>query len=177
MTTALLVIDFQNGLVATDPLPGDATNFAENVRLLTQRARAAQVPVVFVQHEDEELVPGSTAWAIADAANAQAGDYRVGKRTPDSYLNTELGEILAKHAVTHVVICGYATEFCVDTTTRRSAANGFTVTLAADAHTTHDKHHATAATIREHHNQTLSSMRSFGPRISAVRTADIVFEA
>lgn len=175
MTTALLVIDFQKGLVATHPLPGDAATISANVRLLTARARAARVPVVFIQHEDEELVPGSDAWKIADAVDAQASDYFVSKRTPDSFLNTALGATLAEHAIQHVVICGYATEFCVDTTTRRAAANGFTVTLAADAHTTHDKPHATAAKIREHHNHTLSSMRSFGPRIRAVETADIAF--
>jgi nicotinamidase-related amidase len=175
MTTALLVIDFQKGLVATDPLPGDAAAISANVRQLTERARAARVPVVFIQHEDEELVAGSEAWKIADTAQAQSSDHFVSKRTPDSFLNTPLGALLEQHAIKHVVICGYATEFCVDTTTRRAAANGFTVTLAADAHTTHDKSHATAATIREHHNQTLSSMRSFGPRISAVRTADITF--
>ncbi|WP_027820145.1 cysteine hydrolase family protein [Paraburkholderia bannensis] len=176
MTTALLVIDFQKGLVATDPLPGDAAAISANVSQLTQRARAAKVPVVFVQHEDAELVPGSNPWKVADAAHAQASDYFVSKRTPDSFLNTALGAILAEHAIQHVVICGYATEFCVDTTTRRAAANGLTVTLAADAHTTHDKPHATAASIREHHNRTLSSMRSFGPRIHAVLTADIAFQ-
>lgn len=175
MTIALLVIDFQKGLVATDPLPGDAASVSANVRELTQRARAARVPVIFVQHEDDTLVPGSEAWQIADAAQAQDRDYFVSKRTPDSYLNTALGATLAQLAIQHVVICGYASEFCVDTTTRRAAANGFTVTLVADAHTTHDKPHATAAMIREHHNQTLSSMRSFGPRITAVRTADITF--
>jgi hypothetical protein len=60
---------------------------------------------------------------------------------------------------------------------RRAAANGYTVTIAADAYTTHDKHHASVATIREHHNQTLSNSGSFGPRIAAVRTAAILFAA
>lgn len=101
----------------------------------------------------------------------------VGKRTPDSFLNTELGSILEQHDVKHVVVCGYASEFCVDTTVRRAAANGYSVTLAADAHTTHDKPHAIAATIREHHNQTLSNIRSFGPRIAALRTEAIAFGA
>jgi nicotinamidase-related amidase len=76
----------------------------------------------------------------------------------------------------HVVICGYASEFCVDTTVRRAAANGLTVTLADDAHTTHDKPHANAATIRAHHNATLSNIRSFGPKISALRAEAIAFD-
>lgn len=64
---------------------------------------------------------------------------------------------------------------CVDTTVRRDA-NGLTVTLAVDAHTAHDKPHANAALIRAHHDAALSNIRSFGPKISAVRTGEIVFE-
>jgi nicotinamidase-related amidase len=56
----------------------------------------------------------------------------------------------------------------VDTTVRRSAALGFEVTLVADAHTTHDRPHATAAAIRAHENATLPDITSFGPRIRAV---------
>jgi len=177
MTTALLVIDFQKGLVSTEPLPGDAATVTANINALTRRAREAGVPVVFVQHEDAELVRGADAWEIAGDLSVEPQDYKVGKRTPDSFLNTELGAILEKHGVKHVVVCGYASEFCVDTTVRRAAANGYTVTIAADAHTTHDKDHATAAMIREHHNETLSNIGSFGPRIAAVRTAAIAFAA
>lgn len=177
MPTALLVIDFQQGLVSVDPLPGNAATVTANINALTQRAREAGAPVVFIQHEDSELVRGEKAWEIAQTLQVAPQDYKVGKRTPDSFLNTELGSILEQHGVKHVVVCGYASEFCVDTTVRRAAAHGYSVTLAADAHTTHDKPHATAATIREHHNQTLSNIRSFGPRIAAVRTEAIAFGA
>ncbi|QBR03086.1 cysteine hydrolase family protein [Paraburkholderia pallida] len=177
MTTALLVIDFQQGLVSVDPLPGSATMVTANINVLIQRAREAGAPVVFIQHEDDELVHGEPAWEIAGDLRVEPQDHRVGKRTPDSFLNTELGSILERHGVKHVVVCGYASEFCVDTTVRRAAANGYAVTLAADAHTTHDKQHASAVMIREHHNQTLSNIRSFGPRIAAVPAETIAFGA
>lgn len=74
-----------------------------------------------------------------------------------------------------LIICGYASEFCVDTTVRRAAALGFTVVIAADAHTTHDKSHASGKQIREHHNATLPGITSFGPVISAVRSSEIQF--
>jgi nicotinamidase-related amidase len=61
----------------------------------------------------------------------------------------------------------------VDTTTRRAAGLGYHVVLAADAHTSHDKPHATGAKIREHHNATLSDITSFGVPIRAVASADI----
>lgn len=177
MTTALLVIDFQNGLVNTEPLPGDAALVTSNINALIRRARHAGAPIVLIQHEDGgDLLRGTDAWALSADLDTQPGDHIVAKRTPDSFLGTELGAVLAGYEVTRVVICGYASEFCVDTTVRRAAANGLTVTLAADAHTTHDKPHASAAAIRAHHNATLSNIRNFGPAISALRAAEVVFD-
>jgi nicotinamidase-related amidase len=177
MTTALLVIDFQKGLVNTEPLPGDVARVTENINALMRRARDAGAAVVLIQHEDDhELVRGSEAWTLSPDLALTAHDTTVAKRTPDAFLRTGLAALLAEHAVDHVVICGYASEFCVDTTVRGAAAHGLTVTLAADAHTTHDKPHASAASIRAHHNATLSNIRSFGPKISALRCDEIVFE-
>lgn len=178
MTTALLVIDFQKKLVDTEPLPGDIAMVSANINALMQRARQTGAAVVLIQHEDDTaLVRGSDAWALSAALVTDPSDHLIDKRTPDSFLGTGLGALLAAHAVNRVVICGYASEFCVDTTVRRAAANGLTVTLAADAHTTHDKPHANAASIRAHHNATLSNIRSFGPKINAEPTSDITFDA
>ncbi|MNT46486.1 Streptothricin hydrolase [compost metagenome] len=178
MSSALLVIDFQAGLVGTDPFPGDIAEVTRRINALTSQARQAGMPVVFIQHENErELRHGSAAWQVADDLHIEPGDLRIGKRTPDAFLDTALPTVLAERGVKHVVVCGYATEFCVDTTVRRAAANGYAVTIAADAHTTHDKPHADAARIREHHNATLSNIRSFGPKIAAVRTDAIDFSA
>jgi nicotinamidase-related amidase len=85
--------------------------------------------------------------------------------------------MLKEWGTREVVICGYASEFCVDTTTRRAAALGYRVVLAADAHTTHDKPHATASQIRDHHNATLPGITSFGPRIVAMPSDAVVFAA
>lgn len=178
MRSALLVIDFQNGLVGTEPLPGDIAKVTENINALISRARSAGVPVVFIQHENDDEVPyRSNAWALSSDLSVEPQDYTVRKQTPDSFLDTELTAVLAEHGINHVVVCGYASEFCVDTTIRRAAANGYMVTIAADAHTTHDKPHASAASIREHHNVTLSNIRSFGVSITAVRTDAINFSA
>jgi len=61
----------------------------------------------------------------------------------------------------------------VDTTVRRAAGLGLAVTLAADAHTTHDKPHADGVQIRAHHNATLPAISSFGVKIAAVAAADL----
>lgn len=175
MKSALLVIDVQQGLF--NPPPAEAEQVLTRINQLSERARRAGVPVIFIQHQTahEELSAGSAAWRIHQGLQVKPGDHRVDKTTPDSFLRTNLGKLLIAEGVTQLVICGYSTEYCVDTTTRRAAGLGYPVVLAADAHTSHDKPHASGLQIRAHHNATLSSIKSFGVAISAVPTAEVSF--
>ncbi|HYD81071.1 MAG TPA: cysteine hydrolase family protein [Paucimonas sp.] len=178
MTTALIIIDVQRGLFDDEPRPYEADAVVGRINALAERARASGAPVVFVQHERAEgmLQYGSESWQLERNLIVKEGDVFVRKSTPDSFLGTPLAELLAARGAKRLVICGYASEFCVDTTTRRAAALGFPVLLAADAHTTHDKEHAGGRQIREHHNITLANVTSFGPRIVATESAHIVFQ-
>lgn len=175
--TALVIIDVQRALFETTPPPVDVATVIQHINLLSARARAVGAPVIFVQHEKaaSPLAFASEGWQLVSELAVQPGDLVVRKTTPDSFLRTELQDLLMARAIERLVICGYASEFCVDTTTRRAAALGYAVVLAADAHTTHDKPHANAAQIRAHENATLPNITSFGPRIEATLTADIAF--
>ena len=177
MHTAVVVIDVQAGLFDEAPRPHQADLTVDRINALTTRARAARVQVIFIQHETPSgpLAYGSPGWALERRLCVEAGDRRIRKATPDSFLRTECEALLNELGVRRIVVCGYATEFCVDTTVRRAAALGFEVVLAADAHTTHDKPHASAAHIRIHHNATLPGITSFGSRIVAVNEAAIRF--
>ena len=178
-TTALIVIDVQAALFNPLPRPFEADAVLARINGLTARARAAGVPVVWVQHERDQhaLAHGSPGWALADALRTAAEDHCVRKTTPDSFLRTGLADWLAARGLRHLVVCGYATEFCIDTSSRRAAGLGLAVTLAADAHTTHDKPHASGAQIRAHHNATLPDLTSFGVPIRALPSAEIHFAA
>jgi nicotinamidase-related amidase len=179
MKSALIVIDVQRALFETSPPPADAADVLERINALAGRARAAGAPVVYVQHESPggDLAHGASGRELDLRLQPAQGDVRVRKTTPDSFLRTTLAQVLGDAGATRLVVCGYASEFCVDTTVRRAAALGHPVVLAADAHTTHDKPHATGAQIRAHHNATLSSISSFGVKIAAVPAADIDFGA
>ena len=178
MGQALLIIDMQQGLFGESDEPFEAEQVVDRINDLASRARAGGVPVVWVQHER----PGtcveyaSEGWRLLADLVTTPDDLFVRKTTPDAFLSTGLEDLLVVHGVDHVVVCGFATEFCVDTTVRRAAALGYGVTLASDAHTTSDRPHATAMWIRAHHNATLPEIVSFGPRIAAVPSADIGFE-
>ena len=176
---ALIVIDVQHALFQPEPRPFEADAVLARINQLSTAARAAGVPVLWVQHERDKhaLAHGSPGWALAEGLQTAPADLYFRKTTPDSFLRTGLGDWLAARGVQHLVICGYASEYCIDTSTRRAAGLGFAVTLAADAHTTHDKPHASGEQIRAHHNATLPALTSFGVAIQALPSADICFEA
>lgn len=176
MNLALVVIDVQRGLFEPQPAPADADAVVARIDALADKAREAGAPVIFVQHERAgDLEAESEGWALHPGLRVVEGDHRIRKTTPDSFLRTGLDEVLSFCGVEGVVLCGYATEFCVDTTTRSAAAHGYHVVLASDAHTTHDKPHADAAQICAHHNATLPAIRSFGVGIRALPAAEIAF--
>jgi nicotinamidase-related amidase len=179
MKSALLIIDVQRGLFDPEPRPLEADEVIQRINCLAQSARDSAAPVIFIQHERQgsPLEYQSENWKLASGLVSDSSDIFVRKTTPDSFLYTNLQMLLQENGVTHLVISGYACEFCVDTTTRRVAALGYGVTLVSDGHTTHDKPHATAASIRAHENSTLPNITSFGPVISAVASAQVRFAA
>ncbi|WP_392560329.1 cysteine hydrolase family protein [Orbus mooreae] len=174
--TALLIIDVQQGLFGPTPMPYNALTVVNNINILIAKARTKNIPIIFIQHEDaQELRYLSDNWQLYSLINASSNDYVVRKTTPDSFNHTELSKIMQKLNITHCVICGYATEFCIDTSTRQAAVLNYAVTLVNDAHTTHDKNHLDAAKIIQHHTISLSSMTSFSVPIIAKPTQDIEF--
>lgn len=170
MKSAVLVIDVQAILFDPEPQPFESEVVLNTINGVTKWARDKSFPVIFIQHEQPNslIEYGSDGWGLQSKLITQASDYFVRKTTPDSFLHTKLKRLLEELGVDNVVVCGYASEFCVDTTVRRAAGLGYPVTLVSDAHTTHDKVHATGAQIRAHHNATLPSISSFGGKIEAI---------
>jgi nicotinamidase-related amidase len=178
MTTALLIIDMQHALCSGEEAAFGISNVIEKVNALSARARASGSPVVLVQHEEDEgpLQFGSEGWALAGGLLTAAEDIRVRKTTPNSFHKTELRRLLQERGVSRVVICGLQTEFCVDTTVRQALPLGYSVTLAADAHSTSDGT-LRAEQVIAHHNRTLRWMTSYGPRMEVKPAAEVAFDA
>jgi nicotinamidase-related amidase len=177
MNTAVLVIDVQQGLCEGDGAAFDCEGTIARINLVTRKARQAGAPVVLIQHESQSgyLEHGSAAWQLANGLEVQPSDIRVRKTTPDSFLRTELESILRSLGVGRVALCGMHSEFCVDTTARRALALGFPVLLVSDAHTSAGNDAISARQVIAHHNATLTSISSFGPRAHAVPSERIEF--
>jgi nicotinamidase-related amidase len=175
--TALLIIDVQQALCSGEHAAFEAGRVIERINEVARKARAAGAVVVVIQHEsvDGELLHGSSGWQLADGLETRPSDLLLRKTATDSFHRTELHDVLQARGVGRLVICGFQSEFCVDTTTRRALALGYPAVLVSDAHSTCDNGVLTAAQITAHHNRTLSEISSFGPRVVTVRADDVQF--
>jgi nicotinamidase-related amidase len=134
--TALMVIDVQKGVVA-DAHQRDAV--VANISTLVDKAREEGVPVVWVQHSDEQLEKGSDTWQYVPELARQESEPLVHKTFGDSFEDTDLEEILAKAGVGRLVVTGAQTDACIRSTIHGAFARGYDVTLVGDAHTTEDQ--------------------------------------
>jgi nicotinamidase-related amidase len=134
--TALLVIDVQNGVVEG---AHERDAVVANVGSLVEKARREQVPVVWVQHSDEELAQGSDAWRIVPELTPGEAEPLVAKAYGDSFEDTDLEAVLSGLRVGRLVVVGAQTDACVRSTLHGAFARGYDATLVSDAHTTDDR--------------------------------------
>ena len=185
MKTALLVIDVQNDIVAGMGTPERQPaidraldEIVMRLRGLQAKARQPGHPVAPVQHDGgpgDELEEGTAGWEIRKELSLQPGDVLVEKRSCDSFHETDLQTVLEQRNISHLVVGGCQTQYCVDTTVRRAVSLGYDVTLIGDAHTTGDTASLQFADIVAHHNETLSGFRAGNARVRVRTAADISF--
>ena len=133
--TALLIVDVQKGVVAGNH-GRDAV--VANIARLAEKARAEQVPVIWVRHNSKEFMAGSDGWAIVEELDPQPGEPIIDKRYGDAFEDTELEQVLADLNVGRLVVTGAQSDGCIRSTIHGGFARGYDVTLVSDAHTTED---------------------------------------
>lgn len=131
--TALLVVDVQVGVMAE---AWNAGPVVAQVAAAVQRARAAGVPVVWVQHADAELVSGSAPWQWAPPLQPAAQEALIHKQFNSAFEQTPLEEHLARLGVSHLVLAGASSNWCIRATAYGALERGYDLTLVADAHST-----------------------------------------
>jgi nicotinamidase-related amidase len=134
--TALLVVDVQQGNTSG---AYERDRVIGNIQALLEKARAEDVPVVWVQHNDPENMPkGSPQWEYAPELVRLDFEPVVHKQYADSFEDTDLEERLAERGVGRLVVTGAQTEECIRGTLHGALVRGYDATLVADAHTTED---------------------------------------
>lgn len=150
----LLVIDMQEGMLRP-PAKRDLAGVIKRINRLADRVRQRGGRVVFVQHESpagEVFSRGAPDWEILSSLRRTAADRVVAKTFNDAFLGTGLGDCLEEAGVSRILVCGWATDLCVDATVRSAAARGHQVVVVSDCHTVSDRPHLDAGKVIEHHH-------------------------
>ncbi|CAL1241982.1 cysteine hydrolase family protein [Candidatus Methylocalor cossyra] len=129
----LLVVDMQAGVLNGT---WDTARIVGNVSRAVERARTLGVPVIWVQHADEELVRGSPEWQWVHGLAPAKDEPVIEKRFNSSFEQTTLEEELARLGATHIVLGGAASNWCVRATAYAALDRGYDLTLIRDGHTT-----------------------------------------
>ena len=130
---ALVIVDVQVGVMAEG---WEAPRVIGNVARAVERARAHDVPVIWVQHSDQRLVHGSTEWQWVPELAPAEGEPLIHKHFECSFEETKLEEVLAERGVSHIALAGAATNWCIRATAYGALDRGYDLTLINDAHTT-----------------------------------------
>jgi nicotinamidase-related amidase len=175
--TALLVIDVQNGIVAAAARRGEVI---ANINALISKARAEGVPVIWVQHSDEDVPFGSPEWKYVPELSRADGEALVHKHYLDSFEDTDLEQVLGAHGIGHLVVTGAQTDACIRSTLHGGFARGYDMTLVGDAHTTEDltEHGAPPPEqVIAHTNMYWGWQAAPGRTAGTIDTAEVTFPA
>ncbi|MGV9800525.1 cysteine hydrolase family protein [Mycobacterium sp. NPDC003449] len=134
--SALVLIDCQNTYTqGVMELEGVRAALDETAGLL-DRARSAGIPIIHIQHSGG---PGSPydidgeSGAIVDAVAPRAGEPVVVKSYPNSFVQTDLQQRLQEKNASNLVLAGFMTHMCVNSTARGAFNLGYAPTVVAAA--------------------------------------------
>jgi nicotinamidase-related amidase len=154
--STLIMIDCQNtytrGVMELEGV--DAA--LEAAAALLDRARTAGIPIIHIQHSDG---PGSLydiegeSGAIVPVVAPREGEPVVIKQFPNAFVNTSLDERLTAGGASNLILAGFMTHMCVNSTARGAFSLGYAPTVVAAATATRalpsvDEHTVTAATMQ-----------------------------
>ena len=136
----LLIIDAQREYVdGSLPLAGMHEALSIGGTLL-QRARDAGTPVVHVLHRGsgQFFNPAGTGFQPVAPLTPHPGETVIEKTLANSFVGTELEEVLARSGRKNLIVIGFMTHNCVSSTVRAAKDRGYTITVVAPATATRD---------------------------------------
>ena len=151
MTTALVVMDLQNGIVAR--IPDQSVALLGTIERVLTTARERRMPVIFVRvafrpgtpevsarnqsfsalRGDSRMDETSDATSVHPRLAPRDGDLVVTKRRVSAFAGSDFEVVLRSLAVDHLVLCGIATSGVVLSTVRQAADLDFSLTVLSDA--------------------------------------------
>ncbi|MDF2856965.1 MAG: sttH [Neobacillus sp.] len=138
MKRSLLVIDVQNEyFTGKMPVTYPEGSF-DKILQAVDAANQSKIAVILIRHEATQkgaavFVKDSKGWEIHEELLKKEFVRIVDKKLPGSFTDTGLEDSLRAMGIDTVVICGYMTQMCCDTTARQAVHLGFSVEFLSDA--------------------------------------------
>lgn len=139
--SALVMIDLQNtyreGVMRLD---GVEPAIVE-AKTLLERARGAGIPIIHVRHDAGAGSPYDLTAAIgqiSDEVAPEADEVVITKTYPSAFVGTDLEERLKGLGAANLILAGFMTHMCVNSTARSAFNLGFHPTVVAAATATRD---------------------------------------
>jgi nicotinamidase-related amidase len=179
-STALVLIDLLNGIVANTLVPVSAADLVARGKSLAERFRAAGGLVVLVNvgfsSDGGDLPPQQVdlqpmkipeggfpaGWTDHVPGLAQPGDVLVTKRQWGAFYGTDLDLQLRRRGIRTIALGGVATHIGVESTARQAWEHGYDLVTVTDA---------TTSNVIEAHE---ASMRYILPRISRLADSEAI---
>lgn len=179
-STALVLIDLQNGIMGRTLLPHSANDVVKHAAQLAGAVRAKGGTVVYVRVDVSDVLhlpadaptrdpnapppPASASELVADSGY-QAGDLLITKRQWGAFYGTGLDQQLRRRGVRTILMGGVATNFGVESTARVAYDRGYELIFVEDAMT------SMSAEMHQF------AVQSIFPRMGRVRLAEEVIQA
>jgi nicotinamidase-related amidase len=150
---ALLVIDVQRVYMEPEPdLTCDGDDLVEKCKRLIEKARGADVPIVYIQHRSEDEPDDPALVGIHPDLGRRPTEAIVEKRSGSAFFKTDLEKVLRTFGAKTLYVCGLATFGCVNATVMCALCKGYDTIVVRDAHGTPPLGGSTAAQLVDHFN-------------------------
>jgi len=149
--TALLIIDLQKGSFNRPEPMYNVGSICENILSVAAKTREANNRLVYIIQADAIFfIEGSSDWEILPILTPEEGDIIVSKDERNAFQDTRLRDELNNINVGCVIICGVATDFCVNSTFLGAHKRGYKIIVIEDGHSTYESY---ALETIETHNE------------------------
>ncbi|WP_284084830.1 cysteine hydrolase family protein [Acinetobacter nosocomialis] len=147
MKQALLVIDVQNDYFKNGKMELVGPDQAlDKIKQLEQYFNEKNLPIIYVQHinppQASFFQENTDGVLLHPELSVDSDSLIVTKHYPNSFLETNLEELLKAHQIEQLVITGMMTHMCIDSGTRAAKELGYQPFLIADATATRDLSYA-----------------------------------
>lgn len=146
---AFILIDIQNDYFAGGKLPlvGIDEASVNSAKLLSQIRQNQSLQndylIIHVRHENSDAVPffnkGTSGAEIHETVKAEGNETVITKHHPNSFIETNLQQVLDEHKIKDIILVGAMTNMCIQGTARGGQELGYNVTVVKDAVATRDQ--------------------------------------